>query len=130
MEILCCLMLQAANIFAPIINYHMKAIFLSMSMFLLGTVAFAADTVDSVKVSGMCGSCKKRIEKAALDAGAKTAQWSDETQILKVTYDENKTTLLVIEKKIASVGHDTRDVKASDIAYKALDECCQYDRKS
>ena len=106
----------------------MKHVILFSVLTFFGLSAFANETTDSVKVNGNCGSCKKRIEKAAMEAGAVTANWSDETQILTVKYDDAKTTLLAIEKKIASVGHDTRDVKAPDEAYNKLEECCQYDR--
>jgi hypothetical protein len=106
----------------------MKHVILFTLLTVFGLSAFAKETTDSVKVSGVCGSCKKRIEKAAMEAGAASANWSDETQILTVKYEDSKTTLLAIEKKIASVGHDTRDVKAPDEAYKNLEECCQYDR--
>ena len=106
----------------------MKHLILFTLLTVFGLSAFANEATDSVKVNGVCGSCKKRIEKAAMDAGATSANWSDETQILTVKYDDAKTTLLTIEKKIASVGHDTRDVKAPDEAYKKLEECCQYDR--
>jgi hypothetical protein len=106
----------------------MKHVILFTLLTIFGLSAFAKEATDSVKVNGVCGSCKKRIEKAAMEAGAIAANWSDETQILNVKYDDAKTTLLAIEKKIASVGHDTRDVKAPDEAYKSLEECCQYDR--
>lgn len=106
----------------------MKQVILFTLLAFFGLSAFANETTDSVKVSGVCGSCKKRIEKAAISAGAISASWSDTTQILTVKYDDAKTSLLAIEKNIASVGHDTRDVKATDEAYKNLEECCQYDR--
>lgn len=106
----------------------MKCVILFTLLAVFALSAFAKENTDSVKVSGVCGSCKKRIEKAAMEAGAISANWSDETQLLTVKYDDAKTTLLNIEKKIASVGHDTRDVKAPDEAYQKLDECCQYDR--
>jgi mercuric ion binding protein len=108
----------------------MKHVILFTLLAVFGSSAFAKENIDSVKVNGMCGSCKKRIEKAALEAGATSANWKEETQLLTVKYDDTKTTLLNIEKKIASVGHDTRDVKAPEDAYKKLDECCQYDRSS
>ena len=106
----------------------MKHVILFTVLTFFGLSAFASEATDTVKVSGVCGSCKKRIEKAAMDAGAISANWSDTTQILAVKYDDAKTTLLAIEKQIASVGHDTRDVKAPDDVYMKLDECCQYDR--
>ena len=88
----------------------------------------AKDRTDTVKVLGNCESCKARIEKAAKASGATKADWSDETQILSITYDDANTTLLSIEKGIAAVGHDTGDVKATATAYDKLHSCCQYDR--
>jgi len=38
------------------------------------------------------------------------------------------TTALKIEQAVAAKGYDTKDVKATEAAYKKLDECCQYDR--
>ena len=90
--------------------------------------ASAKEVIDTVKVLGNCGSCKSRIEKAAKQAGAAKANWNGETQTLKITYDEASTSLLTIEKGIASAGHDTRDVKANLNAYNKLESCCQYDR--
>lgn len=88
----------------------------------------AKEKTDTVKVLGNCESCKARIEKAAKTAGASKADWNDETQILRVTYDDSATSLLSIEKGIAAAGHDTRDVKATSDAYDKLHACCQYDR--
>ncbi len=90
--------------------------------------AFAKEKTDTVKVLGNCESCKARIEKAAMASGASKADWNDETQILKVTYNDANSSLLSIEKGIAAVGHDTRDVKATTTAYDKLHSCCQYDR--
>lgn len=83
----------------------------------------------TVKVSGNCGSCKKHIEKAAMDAGATTATWDKTTKLLALTFDANKTSTDKIETAIAGVGYDTEHKVATEEAYKKLDECCQYDRK-
>ena len=96
--------------------------------FAFAVSASAKEKSDTVKVLGNCESCKGRIEKAAKASGATKAEWSDDTQVLKVTYDDANTTLLSIEKGIAAVGHDTRDVKATASAYDKLHSCCQYDR--
>ena len=85
---------------------------------------------ETIKVSGNCGTCKKKIEKAATAAGASFASWDKSTKILDVKYDATKTNEKKIQESIAAVGYDTQDVKASDEAYKKLDECCQYDRKA
>ena len=83
---------------------------------------------ETVKVSGNCGMCKKKIEKAAKSAGAKTASWDAEKQSLSVSFPDGKTNLLKIETAIAEVGYDTQDVLATAEAYEALPGCCKYER--
>ena len=46
-----------------------------------------------------------------------------------MTYDESKTSNDKIQQKIAAVGYDTEKYAGDEKAYKALDECCQYDGK-
>ena len=103
---------------------------------LLITILFVSANVqaqtkeETIKVSGNCGTCKKKIEKAATAAGASFASWDKSTKILDVKYDAAKTNEKKIQESIAAAGYDTQDVKATDEAYKKLDECCQYDRKA
>ena len=105
-------------------KYFMLAVlFASFSL-----ISFAKSGTDTIKVAGNCGMCKSHIEKAAKEAGATTATWDKNSKLLVVSYDEAKTTNINIQKKVAAAGYDTQDVKGSDKAYKALDECCQYDR--
>lgn len=102
----------------------------SFAMF--STVLFAQENpqkTDSIKVSGECGMCKSRIEKALKHEGITAANWDDETKILVVTYDSTKITNDDIQKKVAVVGHDTEKYKADDKVYKKLPGCCLYDRK-
>ena len=101
---------------------------LSMAFTFISLLAFAQTKTDSIKVWGNCDMCKMKIEKAAKAAGAATAYWNDETKMLAVSYDASKTSNMDIQKKIASVGYDTQDVKATESAYKKLDKCCQYER--
>ena len=81
------------------------------------------------KVYGKCGMCKKRIEKAAnqLD-GVSEANWDVDSKEFTARYDEAKVSEKEIQEKIASVGHDTEKVKATDEAYSSLPGCCKYDR--
>ncbi len=86
---------------------------------------------DSVKVYGECGMCKKRIEKAAYAVeGVKLASWDEDSKILIIKHD-----LFVkdvpdnVQKKLASIGHDTGKYEATDAAYQSLPECCHYQRK-
>ena len=71
---------------------------------------------------------KKNIEKSALASGAILANWDKKTKFLQVSYDPAVTNPINIQTAIATAGYDTRDVKASDIGYFKLEECCQYDR--
>lgn len=80
-----------------------------------------------IEVDGVCFMCKKRIEKAALSTkGVKFAIWDVKSHILSLIIDERKTNKKTIQKNIAAVGHDTKDIKATDKAYNSVDPCCKY----
>ncbi len=103
---------------------------LSLLFVCFSIVTFAQSKTDSIKEWGNCETCKGKIEKAAKVAGAASANWSETSKMLVVSYDRSKTSNLDIQKKIASVGYDTQDVKATEESYKKLDKCCQYKRKA
>lgn len=106
-----------------------KFIFLCMTFLVIGNFAMAQAPA-TIKVSGNCGMCKKHIEKAAKDAGATNATWDKATKLLTLSFDSNKTSTDKIESAIANAGYDTEHKEANLEAYKKLDECCQYDRKT
>lgn len=82
---------------------------------------------ETLKVSGVCGMCKKRIEKAAFGVkGIESAKWTAKDQLLTVTFDSKKTTKDAIAKRIAAAGHDVEMVKAAEKTYSKLPECCRY----
>ncbi len=83
---------------------------------------------DSIRVNGACGMCKSRIEKNLKMEGISSANWNKETKVLIVSYDPGKITNDAIQKKIASVGHDTEKYRAADSIYEKLPGCCHYDR--
>ena len=96
---------------------------------LTGTLAFAQNknVKATMEVDGVCMMCKARIEKACLNTkGVKYAQWSVDTHKLSLIYDARKTNINAIQKQIAEVGHDTKDVKATDEAYSKVHACCKY----
>jgi hypothetical protein len=103
-------------------------IFLAIAMAVTTLTVNAQTKSETVKVSGNCGMCQTRIEKAAKEAGASSAKWDSETSMLAVSFSAAKTSLKNIETKIASVGHDTKGVKANDAAYDKLHGCCKYER--
>ena len=96
---------------------------------LVTTVTFAQNKNErvSIEVDGVCLMCKDRIEKAAIRTkGVKSAIWNVDTHELKLIYDARKTNLDSISKKIASVGHDTKALKATEEAYNSVHPCCKY----
>ncbi|MEQ6125199.1 heavy-metal-associated domain-containing protein [Pseudotenacibaculum sp. MALMAid0570] len=107
----------------------MKKILVIIAFMLIGMSAQAQkkNAKVSIEVDGVCMMCKKRIEKAALSTkGVKFAVWNVNTHMLSLIIDERKTNVKTIQKKMASVGHDTKAVKASDEAYNSVDPCCKY----
>ncbi|HLV13794.1 MAG TPA: heavy-metal-associated domain-containing protein [Xanthomarina sp.] len=96
---------------------------------LIGMTAFSQDknARATLEVDGVCNMCKERIEKACIKTkGVKSAVWNVNTHELSLIYDARKTDLPTIEKNIAAVGHDTKNVVAPDDAYNSLHSCCLY----
>lgn len=93
------------------------------------TAVAQATKTTTFQVSGKCGMCKNRIEKAVgkLD-GTQSANWDVKSKDLTVKYDPSKVEEEEIHQKIASVGHDTEKAKASDETYNSLPGCCKYER--
>jgi periplasmic mercuric ion binding protein len=109
----------------------MKTKVLSLvALFVFGAITvFAGKKTEKIEVNGACGMCETRIEKTvkAIE-GVSKADWSKDTKILEVTFDDTKTNVDKIEKAVAAVGHDTPLYKASDDVYEKLPACCHYDR--
>ncbi len=105
-----------------------KVVLLMAGLLMIGMGAFAVvKKTGKVKVSGNCGMCETRIEKAAKGVdGVATADWDQKTKQLEVSYDETKTNMGTIQKAFATVGHDTGKYKADDKVYDALPGCCKY----
>lgn len=106
----------------------MKNLIIALFMF-IGVASFAQNknARASMEVDGVCLMCKERIEKACIKTkGVKSAVWNVETHELKLIYDERKTNLETITQNILAVGHDTKDLKATDEAYNSVHDCCRY----
>jgi cation transport ATPase len=105
-----------------------------ISIICLVFVAFAGQAQKKKKnakltfeVDGVCKMCKKRIEKAALNTkGVKFANWDVNNHQLMVIIDERKTDKKTVCQSVAKVGHDTKDIKATQEAYDNLHACCKY----
>ena len=97
----------------------------------LSISAFAQKTkTETIKVSGNCGMCKTKIEKAAKSAGASYAIWSEDSKELTVKYNSTSTNTAKIEQAVAGTGYDTQNIKATDATYNSLHACCKYERAS
>lgn len=105
-------------------------IFPILSLFMaFAIVSFSQSAkTETIPVSGNCGMCESKIEKAAKEAGATSADWSADTKMLTVKYNSSSTNAARIQQAIAKVGYDTRDFKATDESYNKLHGCCQYER--
>ncbi|MGI9546253.1 MAG: heavy-metal-associated domain-containing protein [Flavobacteriaceae bacterium] len=81
----------------------------------------------SFEVDGRCEMCKMRIEKAALNVkGVKYASWDIPSHQLSLIVDENKTDPMQIKTALVEVGHDTKELKATQEAYDSVHPCCKY----
>jgi len=89
-----------------------------------------ATKTESIKVSGNCGMCKERIETAAKVNGVSKADWNKDTKMLTLAYNPAVVKSDDVQKKIASVGHDTEKYKADTKTYNSLPGCCKYERKN
>lgn len=112
----------------------MKNIIIVLMVF-VGYAAAAQDIKSKnakydIEVNGNCDQCKKRIERAAYSvSGVKSAVYEVDDQMLHLIINEEKTSLVDVQKAIAKVGHDTEDIKATDEDYSNLHHCCLYERK-
>ena len=86
-------------------------------------------TTSTFKVWGNCDMCKETIEGSLKVDGITKVDWNTESKMITTSYDSTKITLNQIQKNISLVGYDNEIYKGDDLAYKALPECCQYDRK-
>jgi len=108
-------------------------VFFLASVITLTSIAtiFGQTKSEKFKVSGNCGMCESRIEKAALAVdGVSIADWDKDTKMVNVTFDSSKTDIHKVHMSVAKVGHDTQMHKAKDDVYNKLPECCKYERGS
>lgn len=102
--------------------------FLLALLFSISSLSLIAqsNTTITLEVSGACGQCKDRIEKAANLPGVFTASWDESSHHLTVVFDASKVDIEKIKKSVVDAGHDIGDMKAKRSVYNALPECCHY----
>lgn len=107
----------------------MKNFLITICTVLVTTVGLAQEKNKKVtfEVDGVCEMCKMRIEKAALGVnGVKYALWDIPTHQLSLVMDERKTNTMEIKSALVAVGHDTKELKATQEAYDNIHPCCKY----
>jgi len=107
----------------------MKKTFLIIAALLITSITFAQEKNKkmAMEVDGKCDMCKVRIEKAALSvSGVKYAQWDIPSHQLSLIIDEHKTNPMKIKTALVAVGHDTKELKATEEAYGSVHPCCRY----
>lgn len=88
---------------------------------------FSQTQIETFFVDGVCEMCKDRIEKSCIKVeGIKMVNWNLDNRQIKVIYNKKKIDLPQIHSFIASIGHDTDMITASEKSYNSLDECCKY----
>lgn len=98
-----------------------------MAIFFVSCASTSAkSTKAEIVVKGNCGQCEERIEQAAYDAGAKSAEWNKETKVLEVYYNPNKVSEEELTAAILEKGHDVGDQTGNPEAYDALPGCCKF----
>ena len=107
----------------------MKKVILTMLAVAAISATMQAKTVKTeIPVNGKCNEmCKPRIEKAAKAVpGVLSATWNLKAQKLTLVYDNTKTDTKKVQKAVASSGHDSCNIKASQATYNKLPGCCKY----
>ena len=83
---------------------------------------------ETVKILGVCGNCKMRIEKTGNLNKIVKVNWNKYTQTAIIKYDSTVTNKDKILKRISLVGHDNELFLAPDSAYLSFPTHCQYER--
>lgn len=107
----------------------MKKIITIIALALFATTTFAQEKNKkmTMEVDGVCEMCKVRIEKAALGVkGVKYALWDTPSHQLSLIMDERKTNAMAVKTALVAVGHDTKELKATEEDYNTVMPCCKY----
>ena len=107
----------------------MKKVITVIALVFLTAASFAQEKNKkmTMDVDGVCEMCKVRIEKAALGVKVvKYALWDVASHELSLIIDERKTDQMKIKTALVAVGHDTKELKATEEAYNSVMPCCKY----
>jgi mercuric ion binding protein len=103
-------------------------IFTSIVAIACSSVSSKNQKMANFKVYGNCGMCKKTIEKALKIDAISKIDWDKNTKMMEVKFDSTLISENEIKRRIAGVGYDTEEERATEDVYNSLHECCQYKR--
>jgi len=73
-----------------------------------------------------CESCGDKFNRTLLkEKGVQMVVLDEKAMTIKVTYNSKKTDLQKIKQAISKLGYDADDLKAEEVAYTGLDDCCK-----
>lgn len=83
-------------------------------------------TDTTFNVAGICDMCKDRIEDAAYIKGVKLAEWTQDSQTLRLVFKNSKTSLKEVQKRISEAGHAMPNFPETEEGYANLPDCCKF----
>ena len=112
----------------------LKSIVFVFAVFLISNTAIAQKTNGKavIKTTLHCSHCKE-CETCGLKfktemlkiKGVKMYELDDKAQTFTIYYNPKKTNLQAIRERIAKLGYDADDVKATEDGIASLDGCCK-----
>jgi copper chaperone CopZ len=78
------------------------------------------------RIEGNCEMCEESIENAGNESGVSEISWNKHSKMARITFDQRKTNIRHILRKIANAGYDNEMFTAKERAYNALPSCCRY----
>ncbi len=104
----------------------MKTFFTIIILSALTIFESTAQSTISISVSGKCGMCQHRIEKAANKVkGVSDAAFDLKTQKLSITTTKDFNRKALVDD-LLKLGHDADGKQATKASYDKLHECCHY----
>lgn len=91
-----------------------------------GLLSKSQKATTSFTVSGNCEMCTERIVNSLDLKGIYSSYYDLKAQKVFITYNSLVFKEEQLHNIIAAVGHDTEKVKADNVVYSNLPDCCKY----
>ncbi len=105
----------------------MKKLIGLIALILISCSGIKAQIIEAqIKTSGQCEHCKETLEKnLRFEKGVKKVEFNIESHIIKVKFDQAKTTIKNIQIAITKLGYYADSLLADPKAYEKLNACCK-----